>query len=187
MSPSLQTERFWLQQIVPDDQPFIFQGLSHPQVIPFYGVRYYSLEATRAQMNYYRALEQSGSGYWWKIVEKQTYERVGAIGFNNYHAQHRKAEIGYWLLPQYWGKGIMTEVLQALIQYLFRDKKLHRVEALIEEGNAASIKVAEKSGFVLEGKMRDYEIKDGRFISLLIYSLLASDRGNGEMKEKSKV
>lgn len=51
--PELETTRFYLKQIVDADQPFIFEGLSHPQVIPFYGVRYYTLKATKVQMDFY--------------------------------------------------------------------------------------------------------------------------------------
>ncbi len=68
MAPELTTERFRLKHILPQDQEFIFQGLSHPQVIPFYGVRYHSLEATKEQMEFYAELSRNDTGYWWKIV-----------------------------------------------------------------------------------------------------------------------
>jgi len=47
MVPQLTTDRFFLQKIFPEDQQFIFEGLSHPDVIPFYGARYDSFEATK--------------------------------------------------------------------------------------------------------------------------------------------
>lgn len=176
MFPELQSERFLLQQILPDDQPFIFEGLSHPEVIPFYGVQYKTLEETRVQMVYYGQLWLSGKGTWWKLVDKTTFEKVGAIGFNDFDSVHLKCEIGYWLLPQFWGKGIITEVFKTVIQYLFTVKKVHRIEALIEVENKASCAVAERAGFVREGTLRDYEFKNGQFISLFLYSLLATDK-----------
>jgi ribosomal-protein-alanine N-acetyltransferase len=175
MFPELQTERFLLQQILPEDQPFIFEGLSHPQVIPHYGVQYKTLEETRVQMVYYDQLWRSGKGMWWKIKDRSTAQHAGAIGFNNYESTHRKCEIGYWLLPKFWGKGIITEVFQVVIPYLFNEKKAHRIEALIELENGASCAVVERAGFTREGTLRDYEWKNDRFISLFLYSLLATD------------
>jgi ribosomal-protein-alanine N-acetyltransferase len=176
MFPELVTKRFLLQEILPEDQPFIFEGLSHPQVIPYYGVQYKTLEETSAQMQFYSQLQKEGTGLWWKIVDAWTFEKVGAAGFNNYNAQHRKCETGYWLLPQHWGKGIVSEVLPAIIEYLFETKNLHRIEALVEVGNESSCKVLRKAGFELEGTLRECEWKDGRFISLLLYSLLPTGR-----------
>ena len=118
MLPELHTQRYLLQQIKPEDQAFIYQGLSDPQVIPYYGVHFTSFEATAAQMEFYERLWRERSGCWWKIVDKQTGIRVGACGMNAYQPQHEKAEIGYWLLPDFWKKGIMPEVLPVMIRYV---------------------------------------------------------------------
>jgi [ribosomal protein S5]-alanine N-acetyltransferase len=176
MFPELATERLLLQPILPEDQPFIFEGLSHPQVIPYYGVQYKTLEETALQMLYYNQIWQQQSGAWWKIVTKDTLEKAGAIGYNNYSVQNNKCEVGYWLLPKYWGNGLISEALQKMITYLFQKKGVHRIEALIEEGNQPSCSVAVRNGFKQEGLLRDYEWKNERYISLHIYSLLASDK-----------
>jgi [ribosomal protein S5]-alanine N-acetyltransferase len=180
MPPPLTTDRFTLQRIEPEDQPFIFEGLSHPQVIPFYGVRYDSLEATKAQMEFYEALEREGTGQWWKIVSRQSREALGAIGYDHHQAQHRRAEIGYWLLPRFWKQGIITEAMPALLRYMRRERGIHRIEALVEEGNTASSRLLERMGFLYEGTMRDCEIKASHYISLRIYSLLSTDQAGSE-------
>jgi ribosomal-protein-alanine N-acetyltransferase len=170
--PELVTQRFLLQQIIAADQPFIFKGLSHPEVIPFYGVWYDSFESTKAQMDWYKSLWDDQTGCWWKIVDKSTNEPVGACGMNAFNEQHEKAELGYWLLPEYWGKGIMQEVMPVVIKHLFASWSLYRLEAVVEEGNAASGKLLDKLHFVYEGTLRDAEIKKGKRISLRMYSLL---------------
>jgi ribosomal-protein-alanine N-acetyltransferase len=175
MEVKLQTARYNLLSIEDEDQVFIFEGLSHPDVIPFYGVSYHTLEETKQQMEFYQTLEKKDEGYWWKIVSQESGDRVGAIGFNNYQQQHKKAEIGYWLLPKFWKQGIIAEVLPVLIQHLFDFKQLHRIEALVETGNTSSDKVLLHAGFIFEGLLRDYEMKHGKFISLNLYSLLQSD------------
>ncbi len=69
----------------------------------------------------------------------------------------------------------MQEVIPVMIGHLFSHWKLHRLEAVVEEGNETSMRLAEKLGFQLEGKMRESEIKNGKRINLLMYSLLATD------------
>jgi ribosomal-protein-alanine N-acetyltransferase len=175
MFPELTTKRYLLQEIKEEDQPFIFEGLSHPQVIPFYGVSYKTFEDTKVQMDFYRTMQEADSGTWWKIVAKDNFEKVGAIGYNNYQKQHGRAEVGYWLLPVYWGQGVIAEVFPVIIDFMLREKKVHRIEALVETGNTASEKVLKRMGFIYEGCMRDCEIKNGSYISLSIYSLLSTD------------
>ncbi len=175
MFPELHTTRFLLRQIKPTDQEFIYRGLSDPRVIPFYGVQYKSLEATSAQMEFYEKLWRERTGCWWKVLEKDSLVPVGACGINGYQPDHEKAELGYWLLPEYWQKGIMMEVLPVVIRYVFQNWKLHRLEAVIEEGNEPSRRLSEKLGFTFEGMLRESELKHGKRISLLMYSILSSD------------
>ena len=172
MFPQLVTERLLLQQVLPDDQPFIFEGLSHPKVIPYYGVTYDSLEATKAQMDWYAKLLEEGTGAAWKMVNKQNAQAMGVISLYYYQPQHRKAEVGFWLLPQFWHKGYALEALETVINYWKTEKSLHRLEGFVEEGNKASSRLLEKAGFQYEGMMKDCEIKNGRYISLLIYGLI---------------
>jgi ribosomal-protein-alanine N-acetyltransferase len=172
MFPQLVTDRLLLQEVQPEDQQFIFEGLSHREVIPFYGVRYDSFEATKAQMNWYAKIYDEGSGISWKIVDRNTKENIGDISVYLYKPEHNKAEVGFWLLPQYWHKGFAIEALHAVIDYWKKEKNLHRMEAFVEEGNDASSRLLEKAGFQYEGKMIDCEIKSGNYISLKIYGLI---------------
>lgn len=172
MFPVLTTERLLLQPVTPDDQQFIFEGLSHPEVIPFFGVRYDTFEATKKQMEWYEKAYTEGTGGPWKIIEKSSGEKMGVIAFYFYKPEHKKAEVGFWLFPSYWKKGFTSEALEAVINYCKTEKGIHRLEAFVETGNVASSRVLEKAGFDYEGKMKDCEIKDGGYISLLIYALL---------------
>jgi ribosomal-protein-alanine N-acetyltransferase len=176
MFPELSSQRFLLKRILPEDQQFIYEGLSHPDVIQYYGVSYRSFGSTSIQMQFYDQILKEGSGTWWKIVERSTGLNVGAIGYNSYQPKHHKAEIGYWLLPEYWRLGIIREVLPVVISYLQDVVQIHRIEAQIESGNDRSQRTLEQFGFEHEGFLRDYEIKNGKFISLHIYSLINKKR-----------
>lgn len=174
MFPQLTTERFLLQQVLPEDQGFIFAGLSHPDVIRFYGVQYTSFEATGVQMEWYEKMRAEGWGLPWKIVDRSSGEKMGVISIYYYKPEHNKAEVGFWLLPAYWNKGIILEALKAAIDYWRFQKKLHRLEAFVEQGNTASSKLLEKAGFLYEGTMQDCEMKNGKYISLLVYAMILS-------------
>lgn len=172
MVPEIATQRLLLQEIEPEDQQFVFEGLSNPDVIPFYGVTYGSFEETFVQMQWYQKMVAENSGMSWKIVEKDSGEKAGVISVYYYKPEHNKAEVGFWLLPKFWNRGMATEALKAVMEYWKKVKGLHRMEAFVEEGNSASSHVLEKAGFVYEGKMKDCEMKNGRYISLLIYALI---------------
>ena len=90
MVPQLATDRLFLHGITPEDQAFIFQGLSHPGVIPFYGVQYESFEATAAQMEWYQKMVEDGSGIPWKISHTQTGDEIGVIAVYFYKPEHKK-------------------------------------------------------------------------------------------------
>jgi ribosomal-protein-alanine N-acetyltransferase len=149
--------------------------LSHPDIIPFYGIRYDSFEATRKQMDWYEKSYREGSGHPWKIIEKASGEKIGVVAYYFFKPEHKKAEVGFWIFPQYWSKGITTEVLKTVIEYCQEEKGIHRLEAFVEEGNLASSRVLEKLGFAYEGTMRECEIKNGKYINLHIYALVKGD------------
>lgn len=101
-------------------------------------------------------------------------EVIGSVGFHDFKIknQKHKAELGYWLTEQYWGKGIMTEAVKLVTKYGFEKLKLKRIYACCFEPNKASAKVLEKAGFQYEGKMRKAVIKDGKYYDELIYAKL---------------
>ena len=167
---------YLLEPVLRSDQPFVFKGLSDPGVITYYGVSFDSLEATAAQMDFYENLVKEETGAAWKIVDPQLKEPLGVLAGYLYQPQHEKMEIGFWLLPASQGKGIMKSVLPVFLQQLQRLFKLHRIEATVETENKPSCRLLEKAGFEKEGLLRDYEIKNGKRISLFVYSLLLAKR-----------
>ena len=163
---SIKTPRLLLRPIVASDLHHIYRGLSHPLVIKHYGVNYDSLEATQEQMTWYEAPQQC----WWAICSPDNQEFYGAGGLNDLSKEHQKAEIGLWLLPEYWGKGIMTEVMPLICDYGFEHLGLHRIEGFVESDNYNCQRAMAKLDFEYEGSMRDCEIKNGRYVSIEIYA-----------------
>ena len=85
------------------------------------------------------------------------------------------AEIGYWIAEPFWGKGIASLALIALSKYAFEQFDLNRIFAGVFQGNKPSMRVLEKSGFVLEGRLRKSVYKENRFKDQLMYSILKEE------------
>ena len=143
----MKTDRLLLRRFNEDDLENVFKGLSHPDIIPYYGVRYDSLEATKAQMTFFDDLEKNETGFWWAICSLDNTVFYGAGGLNSLSKEHKKAEIGFWLLPEYWGKGYATETSKAVLEYAFNEMKLDKVFAYADVENGASNHVLRKLGF----------------------------------------
>ncbi len=100
---------------------------------------------------------------------------IGSCGFLNMRTQHFRAEVGFELSKDYWGKGIASEALEAIVQYGYRHFQLERIEALIEPANFPSQKLIEKQGFKKEGLLRHYEYTLAKFDDLYIYSIIKEE------------
>jgi ribosomal-protein-alanine N-acetyltransferase len=174
---AIKTTNLLLRPINASDIHPVLQGLSHPEVIQYYGVSFFSLEEVKVQIDWYARIEKEQTGRWWAIVDPADEHFYGAIGIHDIHPQHRKAEIGFWLLPEYRGKGYIPEAAIRIIKHSFEYLRLHRMYAYVESENHNSKKVLTKLGFVYEGTMRECEIKDGKWIDLEIYALLQKDQG----------
>lgn len=84
------------------------------------------------------------------------------------------AEVGWWLTPAWWGRGIAALAVRRFVDYCLTELELHRVEAGVFLSNPASARVAEKAGLVLEGIGRDAYLKKGQLVDRLSYSLARS-------------
>lgn len=172
--PTIKTDRHLLRQFAESDLENVFKALSHPDIIKYYGVSYETPVATKEQMKFFADLEKNETGIWWAVCSSDNKTFYGAGGLNNLSREHKKAEIGFWLLTEFWGQGIMQEVIPLICNYGFDQLNLHRIEAQVETENINSKKVLEKLNFTHEGTLRDYEIKNGKFISLDIYAIIGS-------------
>ena len=98
-------------------------------------------------------------------------EAVGGVGLRPGEDVHRHtAEFGYWLGEEFWGQGIMSEIVPAFVDYCFKEFSLSRIFAMPHSNNTASARVLEKAGFVLEGRLRNNVVKDGKILDSLLYA-----------------
>ncbi len=103
----------------------------------------------------------------------------GAGGLNNLRKEHRKAEIGFWLLTDFWGQRIMKEAIPLICNFGFTNLGLHRIEGFVESENSNCKRALDKLDFSHEGTMKECEIKNEKFISLDIYAKINTEYQNG--------
>ncbi len=100
-------------------------------------------------------------------------EAVGGIGLDLQNDVFRRsAEIGIWLAEPYWGRGIATEAVRAMTDFAFATFDVCRVFAGVFEWNPASMRVLEKAGYSLEGRLRKSVTKDGQTIDQMLYAIV---------------
>ena len=88
------------------------------------------------------------------IFDRQTNYFIGSTGFNHYDWSVPCVEIGYWIRSSCAGNGFITEAVNALTQYAFKQLKVNRVAITCAINNIPSQKIATRLGYVLEGKLR---------------------------------
>ncbi len=93
-------------------------------------------------------------GFRWVITIKSEGQPIGSLGFYKWSSSKEwshQAEMGYDLAREYWGKGMMTEAMNAVIDFGFQKMELNRIEVFIMPRNKRSIKLVKSLGFKREG------------------------------------
>jgi ribosomal-protein-alanine N-acetyltransferase len=119
-----------------------------------------------------------GAGVNWAIVhEGKAIGSVGLIGIVWQRGALRmdRAELGYWLAPALWGKGMMTEAANAVVRFGFEQIGLHKITTRCFVDNTASRRVIEKVGFRFVGRAEDDVWREGRWITQLVYELTSPE------------
>lgn len=101
---------------------------------------------------------------------------IGSIGvFRQGNIHRQTAELGYYIAEEYWGKGIMTEAVKQICEYVFAESDMIRIYAEPFAYNTASCRVLEKAGFQYEGTLRSNAVKNGKVIDMKMYSKIRKD------------
>jgi [ribosomal protein S5]-alanine N-acetyltransferase len=174
--PTLETERLILRKMTLDDAEAIFEYASDPEVSRYViWETHRSIEDSRAFLELVVHKYESGDEPDWGIVYKGDHRLVGACGIVSWEPDHGRAEVGYALSRDYWGRGLMAEAVRAMIRFGFERMGLNRIEARCITENTASAKVMEKAGLIYEGTLRQREYIKGAYRDMKIYSILSSE------------
>jgi RimJ/RimL family protein N-acetyltransferase len=170
--PTLAGGRVRLRGIEPTDAGALYALHSDPRVM-----RYWSFPAWThpgqavehlARVTCERELMES---YPW-LATLPGGEPMGTCSLFGIHREHARGVIGYALMPDWWGRGLASEMLALALGFAFRTLGLERIEADIDPNNAASCRLVERAGFLREGTLRERWRVGGGVQDTALYGLL---------------
>ncbi|NCD71428.1 GNAT family N-acetyltransferase [Mucilaginibacter agri] len=154
--PALTTERLVLQKLSAEDANAIL-SLRSDDVVNTYLDRApaTSIQDARDFIQKIESTLQNKQGVYWVISLKTNDDLIGTICYYNFDLENSTAEIGYELLPQYHGKGLMQEAIEKVLTHGFEVMQLNSITAFPRMDNESSIKLLKRNGFELGELVED--------------------------------
>ncbi len=172
----IKTDRLILRRFKPEDAEAMFNTWANDERVTRFLTwePHGTLEVTEYIIDLWVKDYEKENTYQWAIEFES--KLIGSIGCVETSEGNECGEIGYCIGYDFWGKGIMTEAAKSVIDYLFSEVNLHRIEILHATQNPASGKVAHKCGLTYEGTKREYfKSASGEFLDIAIYSILRKE------------
>ncbi|KPU44814.1 putative ribosomal N-acetyltransferase YdaF [Oxobacter pfennigii] len=169
--PVLITERLNLRQIVIEDMDEFFILKSDERLLKYYNAKPKTYEESRRKLLVLNDDIGKNESITWGITFKNENKLIGSICFWNISRNESKAEVGYELMVDWQGKGIMQEAIKAVIKYGFKDMRLSIIEAVPDPGNSKSVKLLERNNFLKGESFYETDPSDGKVLERSIYSL----------------
>lgn len=170
---NLETERLFLRRLNENDANEVFALRSNPKIMKYIPRPLAKTkEDALAHITLINEKIEDNTGINWGITIKGNDKIIGIIGHYRIQPENHRAEIGYMSLPEYYGKGFITEAIKVVVEYGFEQMNLHSIEAVIDPENKPSERVLQKNGFVKEAHILENELWEGKFWDTVIYSLL---------------
>ena len=170
---TLETTRLILKGISPEDMNHIFGSMKKDAIMQLLG--------HRNEAEYFKELEKQQNGYatyirrflLFLLHDKLSGKIIGRCGIHNWNPDHFRAEIGYNMTEEsYKRKGFMSEAVEAVVAYGFREMKLNRIEALVAPWNTPSIRLLIKNNFIQEAVLKQHYFHEGKFEDSIMFALL---------------
>ncbi len=159
--PELKTDRFLLRNLNISDSYEIFL-LHSDETVNKYLDRNIQSNIVEAEIFIAKINDGIRKNKWiyWAISSIEKQNLIGTVCLWNFSENNNVAEIGYELIPKYFGKGIMHEALKSVIDYGFEILNLTRIEAFTHKDNNESIKLLLKNNFYLDENRKDKNNKN---------------------------
>lgn len=171
--PTIQAERLHLRWLEPADAEDLYRIFSDPEVMKFWSTPPLTEPAQARELvdQIHRSFGEH-SLYQWGVALHEGDRVIGTCTLAHLDPKNQRAELGFALARDEWGKGLMREALGALIAFAFGPLDLARLEADVDPRNAASLGLLEHLGFVREGMLRERwrvagQIQDSVMLGLL--------------------
>lgn len=171
--PVLHTRRLLLRPIGIKDAQRLYALRSSPLVLKYIQKKpLQNIKEARAMIKMIEHNWFENKAILWVIALKEEPEMmIGNITFWRIDAEHKRAELGYILSPDYWQQGIMQEAAKPVIEYGFKKMNLHGIEAHINPENKGSEHLLQKMGFQKEAHFTENYYYESKFYDSAIYCL----------------
>jgi RimJ/RimL family protein N-acetyltransferase len=174
--PGLEGQRVRLRGPRDEDTDAVFALFSDPEVM-----RYWSRSAMTETSEAAGLIVDIGERFEqreminWVIAGRRDDDVIGSCTLFQFSPRHRRAELGYALRSDHWGRGLALEAVALALDWGFRTLGLHRIEADIDPRNTGSRKLLDTLGFRSEGVLRERFFVDGQATDSELFGLLAED------------
>ena len=175
-SPTLETTRLILRPYAPSDAEALARVCNNMNVVRWTSSHPFPYEVSHAT-EYLARIEREfaeGKSVSFAAVLRESGELIGGVGLKCERAQER-AEVGYMLSEEHWGKGYATEATARVLRFAFEELKLSRVNASVHATNTGSIRVLEKLGLIQEGVQRRHVYRFGEWNDLVLFGILREE------------
>jgi len=170
--PALTTKRLNLRQLSLNDVNEILLIRSDPRVSEYLDrPQCHDIDEATAFIEKINLGIKNNEWIYWTVTLKEDPKLIGTICLWNFNIDKTKADLGYELLPEYQGKGYMTEAIKAVLNYGIHDLQLAEVEAEVDPANKASVKLLDKFNFTIKAGPGENTDDQGNILPTVIYSL----------------
>lgn len=170
--PELKTNRLLLRNMALSDKEDIFYMQSNPKMSEHTDSRPETeLSGTEEYIQRMDAGIKEGKWLIWAIEELEGHKVIGTVCVWNISKDQKIAELGYGLIPEYWGKGLMKEALMAIADFCFKELNFEILDAYTEENNHPSIKLLKSCSFVDVDKVVDEGFYSDRNFTMVVFRL----------------
>lgn len=160
---NLTTERLFLRELLPEDAEEIFRLRTDASVNALTGRQgAVTMDDAHDFIRMIAANSANDKSVFWALTLIGGAKLVGTIVYWNIEWENCKAEIGYELLPEYQGQGLMSEAVKKVLEFGFEELKFKRIMADPNERNERSIKLLENLNFKLIGRNGEFLIYEKR-------------------------
>jgi [ribosomal protein S5]-alanine N-acetyltransferase len=131
-----------------------------------------SLDDTRAYLTGVVEACQRGTDDPWGIEMDQERRLIGIIHLMDINAVHLKAEVGVVLNAKYWGNGLGSEALRAVLDFCFTELGLQRVQGMAIAGSTPACRMMDRCGMKHKGFLRHYALQKSQWVDFELCSIL---------------
>ena len=164
----------FLRKISKQDVEFIFRCLNNKELTSYLSLGPLSTveHAKRLIKNYLKYWDNYVQFNYIIELRDVNKERIGSISLWNINWKHKRAQIGIWLIPNFWNKGLGEKAIIMIKIVGFNYLKINRLEAYIAKDNVRSISLFKKCGFKEEGTLKQYLNFKGKFYDAIVLAYL---------------